>query len=1365
MDSEKTENKKIPMSFDGAPLDYGYDHSFANYIGVQEGPQTVNFRNTAKHLVSAMNLDSLRAFAKKAAPDSAKPPSTANKDVSEKQASYPLYAVDDETVQDLEKMDPTETRKFKKLLEGVDDPSHPLNGSFETVASLLGIYSGVRNGSELRDDDSFIRELAGKLNKEEFNDAAASNIIEGLNRSLNVFTRFKAYNPKTISTPEELLEDAVSYLTAGNNLNKELEAYRKAGNLSNLDHDKKPNAKVKPRNNRYVKLVFPHEGKFLQNKAAESASRELKKTLDEFMVESSKKGPDARGKVRVHILEASWVKRAKPVGEYSNVAAILKIGNKSFISEYELDSADTDEGSIEKLAGAISLVKAQDFAQSFGLVQRRGSAYGPSRHTLEEVLYKWFTLMVLEGYGSNLPLNSTTKKRVEGLPKEALNELKIWAQEKNYRVQDSKLFGVLDQIQRDVSDTVEKVADIVDDMFLSYLQRQQDSGDKTYLVEKSQKFFNNVPKLLVHLVENRSPLTQELLLSWLDTNKQTTQNLRDIPKRLTKDMLSKVHGRSGESQWSVILDQYKGSPDANVLVTLFEDWGEALASAGRAEDGAKIRRQASVYASDMAERVLEPCLLNDTPSVHIAAYVERALETIAGGTAIKTVPVKAPTTRTVPEGDNRFAYLVFITGDFTGMSEDMRPMTLIPGHNYDLVYGPLSSLNKGHTSGKEKSEQYVATGYYILQVDDGRRVVTLDEARLSTGEIPKFFEFVANSYAAKEAGGPERVEDHSFTGRDGDITPYLDSISEDIFQQGNNVGTDPVYQSWVAKAIKGKRSTQDVADFLKLLDKQKKGMLADTLHRLYKSKIDKVGDEFEVTPSTHQVYMREVEGAPYKDYTDQRTEDVSKSLSTSLPSIKSLKLGAPGTNTAEMFDSILKTKEVSEGFLKKVLNLDEPLPNSKVYPAYSALLMDTLKEVLHDNDLDEYLDYVLTTKKGVTGYAGAETVQKVSDMIDKANKNLGSRETGKAMRTQYSAAWEQARNKNSKLFDSLFIPSKRLSLKTTTSIKEGLLDEIIILLAEGIPGLKRLKTFSDVLVKDSADQWVVRKVDADGTKIKTSDKRNLINEIFNLAPTKATEILTSEGLDSVVKDPSQSDEIILYSLRPKPEEPKDVFAFSQNLVQFMRENNDPDEVGFLISRGSGKYLDWNKLRSGVRSIRIKTTKGGSPTENKAAFKRGVDDLLNHYLETIQTDPEANELLSQGRDIGKAMNYLERLDRSKGGDTLTQQLYKALKESDNFLFQQIKKQDEVVKQNIKDGKPTKTKVDYNDIDERVRRKTKYVLEHFLNKKPLLEQKRVKQILDKLVSRKSISDPYLSSKENINVLINLAGAKDIRPRMGI
>jgi len=75
MDSKNTEHKKIPLSFDGAPLDYGYDHSFANYIGVQEGPQTVNFQNTAKHLVSAMNLDSLRAFAKRAAPNTPVPPS------------------------------------------------------------------------------------------------------------------------------------------------------------------------------------------------------------------------------------------------------------------------------------------------------------------------------------------------------------------------------------------------------------------------------------------------------------------------------------------------------------------------------------------------------------------------------------------------------------------------------------------------------------------------------------------------------------------------------------------------------------------------------------------------------------------------------------------------------------------------------------------------------------------------------------------------------------------------------------------------------------------------------------------------------------------------------------------------------------------------------------------------------------------------------------------------------------------------------------------------------------------------------------------------------------------------------------------
>jgi len=1230
----------------------------------------------------------------------------------------------------------------------------------------LGIYSGVRNGSELRDDDSFIRELAGKLNKEELNDTAASNIVDGLNRAMNVLTRFKAYNPKTSNSPEELLGDMVSYLSTGNNLNRELEAYRKAGNLSNLDHDKKPNAKVKPRNNRYVKLVFPHEGKFLNNQAAESASKELKQALDTFMVESARKGPDARDKVRVHILEASWVKRVKPVGEYSNVAAILKIGKNNFISEYELDSVDPGEVSEEKSASAVSLNKAQDFARSFGLVQRRGSSYGPSRHLFEEVLYKWFTLMLLEGYGSSgVHLNSTTRKVLEGLSKEEIEELIKWSQERNYHIKDKALFSVLDKIQRDISVDVEEVADTVDDMFMAYIQRQQDFGDKTYLTEKSQNFFNNVPRLLVNLVDNSAPITPELLLSWLGSNKHTTQNLRDIPKRLTKDMLGKVHGRTGESQWSIILDQYKNNPDANVLVTLFEDWGEALTSAGRAEEGASIRRQSAVYASDIAERVIEPCVLNDTPATHISAYVERALDTVAGGTAIKTIPVKSPTMRTVTEGDDRFAYLVFITGDFMGMSEDMRPMTLIPGHNYDLVYGPLSSLNKGHTDKKDKGEQYVATGYYILQIADGRRVVTLDEARLSTGELPKFFEFVANSFAAKEAGGPERIEDQALIGKDGDISSYIDSISEDIFQQGNNVGSDPVYQSWLAKSLKGKKSTKDVADFLKLLNKQKKGVLADTLHSLYKSKIDKVGDEFEVTPSTHQITMRESEGAPYMDYTDQRTSEVSKSLSSSLPSVKSLKLDAPGVNTSEMFDSILKTKEVSEGFIKKVLDLDEPLPNSKVYPAYSALLMDTLKEVLHSNDMDDYLDYILTTKKGVTGYAGAETIQKVADMVEKANKNLGSRDKGKALRSQYSAAWEQARNKNPILFDSLFMPSKRLSLKTTTSIKEGLLDEVIISLAEGIPGLKRLKSFSELLVKDSADQWVVRKVDADGTKIKTSDKRNLINEILNLAPTKSTEILTNEGLDSVVKDPNQSDEITLYTLRNKPEDPREVFDFSQNLVKFMRDNNDPDEVGFLISRSSGKYLDWNKLRSGVRSIRIKTTKGGSPLENKAAFKRGVDDLLNHYLETLQTDPAANELLSQGRDIGKAMSYLERLERSKGGDTLTQQLYKTLKEADNYLFQLVKKQEEVIRQNVKDGKPTKTKVDYSDPEERARRKTKYVLDNFLNKKPLLEQKRIKQILDKLVSRKSISDPYLSTKENINVLINLAGAKDVRPRMGI
>jgi hypothetical protein len=427
-------------------------------------------------------------------------------------------------------------------------------------------------------------------------------------------------------------------------------------------------------------------------------------------------------------------------------------------------------------------------------------------------------------------------------------------------------------------------------------------------------------------------------------------------------------------------------------------------------------------------------------------------------------------------------------------------------------------------------------------------------------------------------------------------------------------------------------------------------------------------------------------------------------------------------------------------------------------------------------------------------------------MVEEANKELAARETGRVTKRSYTEAWDKAKGKDPELFDKLFkkYRSEVQLAKGTSKTTSANLTELLLILAD-IPEAHEVEGFDDLVTKDQLGAWKVGEAGR-------GDKAKVVNEFLSkyfdkllshYGATSAEDLskLTGNAMFSeMIQEPKQAEAgLETYEVRALPSDPKAAAVFAEDLKKFMVENEKVGGLTSIIKQATGSRLDWESAKAGVSGYRftsktkekvkdVLTQKEVKPEDapeeddgiGEAAPRqrrkrsdtklyenlgKGMNGLLDHYQENYHVNKPAQALLSNGRDIVKGMKSLEKFERHvSGSEDLTKELIRVLRAANDNIAMLKQRQGQRAQEALNKGKKPTTKMDYDDSEARVGLLSKYLINSWLHKKSLGEQKRIQELLKRYTSKDSTFEG-LSDPDIHKVLISVANAELKRPAPGM
>lgn len=1378
---------------------YGYDVNVAKHLGIDgfDPSSVLNYNGMAKHYVAANNLHALKSLVEIKDPPQLSVKTAAGVDEdgdldvidaestkNQEEVDEVMSALEDQSLAPIIKEDPSISRKYLNLAGDLDDMDNPRYPAFEMMGHALGLNNprGVHDASM---HPTFIKDLQGKADRSAHNDAGWDSLREGINRAVNLMTRHKSYNQKLIGEPDEFVDNMVLYLSNESNMRKMLEAYRKAGNFRHVGENGKALGRAKPRNDRYVELGFPHVDPNLSTEG-NAAARGLHSDIDAYM-RSHMENPDDRDKIRVMILEASWVKNVRPLGDGTNAAVILKIGSKEYLKPSQLENNSETESTVKM---ASSVTEATDFLNEHYINIQTGSR-GPAQSILEDTIVKWAAYNVLEGtqgifktpMGLILP-NKISKKNTEVERTEERKDydaLISWIQSRPRTEPDEKVAVIVDSLVRAFKPLAQKYAEDIDHLFTAVNIRDT-STDGAMLKALIKNFYNQLPHVFVKMLHEPWPSNinewvtgamQESVVSHKDFNAR----IYDLVRSLVNS--KEYSARNGE-QWVEILENYNMDPHASGLVSMVKSLGEELEQAGKTELGAKIIKGSLEIAHDLVQKVIHPCLLNGAVTKQISAFVEKALKSESGSISMavpSATKVKRLNENSRPGGLHPFAYLVYVTGEIP-IDEDMRKITPIPGHTYDLCVGPKSRWSGGSVKKSKKgppSEEDLAIsmnmGGYILKVYDGRKVVTEEEAMLSSSEIPRFTEFATKVYISDYLSDtPIAASYAAGTTEDGNLEDIISELDNEAHQVLTSNMKDPLFETSVAKLVKGK-STEEITKIFRAINLNKANALKAYLE-------DHFGEELSIDEQgnlskgvgNHIRSMREDEDAPFHDSTDSKIAAIIKALGKNKKSLEGY--DPTGKSTSKVLEDVRDSKEVSDEFLNNILRTDVALDYKAHRSLMKSMLENAMRTVIKRFNLGHFMEQAESVTNSQRHIKGSVVTNRISKMVKDANarnSNNGSHEE------KYIKVWEDARKKDPELFDNLFKPDNTFVHTSTT---EGNVTTLLEILANEMKSPEKTHGFLDCMRKTNTNGitvWEPMDTDSEGQKVLAETKMRLANDLIAHNENEAMEILKENGvLDTYIPKKNRNGASVCYAVRED--------ADPDLLLTFMKEHDKVGDVGNLISVDSKQT--WYNIKNGVSSYHVKYTKAKdtnledtvNPSDSTKARSWNrrmsvyMEQMLDSYKDGIDVNPDVGSLLNDGKDFNKALHYSNAYSQKiTGTNDLTKALTLELKGADASLKSSQDSQDARLEGASTQGKAYDKKIDYTSEEVRVDRKFKRLSKWLTENNSLREQDRIKTLLGQVFltadgTQKMVKDPYLDSPENHKVLIKLIDSESIRPTKG-
>jgi len=1311
---------------------------------------------------------------------------------------------DDESaaeVSSLLKSRPTETRKFRDYINPKTLSENPaMMGTHTLMADNLGISPST---SKHKDPSrQMVHELAGLVGEElgAYNENAATKVMEGLNRAFNIFVMTKGVqkNLQHMSA-EDILNDFTTYLASDKDLRKVLEYYRKAGNHRHVDEEGKPERKKRGRNDRYVWMGVPHGDAYFSPEALEDMNN-LRRSLDDYLAFAQEDPSQEPKPIRVEVLEPSMAADINPVrGAVSGV--VVQMNGKKLHHELMRRAQDATTAAQEAAPQEKSAASAGGDlrAEALNFANRKSArniftSRGPINRDFKNLLFAWLTdVFINEGSIPSLPANSTfmdeyrrafvptNDPRFKADQEQSLSELKKWLDSSSLAPPAdlvSKHGFFFNETTSPIFRMASDLADKVDDMAMDAMARGPAD------IERFTKALSTNLGLFLSNVATKA--VPDNLNNWIEGSPfkrtKTVPVVKEKVRGLIADMLDvPAMTVPGESRWLQVVNDFDKNGEHSNITTHLHKWGEYLLSedVGLEDQGRHFSENPNFYANELVERIIKPSLHNQATEGQIVNYVQKAILDLTGDIKFDVPVIRTSGGNFLPNKSfattnkqEPYLNVVYLSSEKV---PGLRSVNLQAGSSYDLVAGPYTKKDSrvSGTMGKDDGEKkdIKFTGY-ILEVVDGRRAIDTDEIRLSSDEIPKFLEFAANNYVSSHLEDKERNES-AFGGDDeGDHSSMLNNLTSELRDMEIDAGVDPIWEHEFARMLKGK-SLEDASKILEKIDAQKEASLAAAMVRQFGSVLEKDDHGgWRVIPSMAQKVLEEHPNSEYKDVTDERRGEIIKSITSSMPSIKDI--NADNLSPKDLFDQVSQTKEVAANFLNQVLSREVSLPSSKGGGSnplhglhYDASFDKALKETLLQYGMSSLLEDAGNAgklSKAKSGYAW----DTISKMVKDANASGFA-----TMRKQYTDAWEKARKSDPATFDSLFVPYHQVKVKSRASLEE-LRQALEAIGSEG-PHLAddpRFDLLMEIVDADGLDRAVVRDVtrpDDSGvsTKVTKDALQNLLDYLSEKYPSDVTQGLEAYGLDDTLlsKNKLESGGSGLYQLR------KD--ASVSKFQEFMQNHRGVGELGQLIDpSGTGGA----SLGARADKYRIRAPREDAPGKARGTqvgisrkdIHNSLDRMLDNMKDTLNIDPHAAKLLTEGKGISKALAGSMALTRSqrKMGD-ITGEIKNTLKHSDTVLKGMVKKQQQVAEPNSKDNK-----ADYTQPKYRAQKKAKDLvswLTRAAGDKLALDldsQGEVMRLVNKMVDDvgkgHSLTDPYLSQPENIEALKEFAKTKPRRAK---
>jgi hypothetical protein len=1018
---------------------------------------------------------------------------------------------------------------------------------------------------------------------------------------------------------------------------------------------------------------------------------------------------------------------------------------------------------------------------------------GQSKNDLRNFIAKWFSLNALHGTLKSfiVPPEIVGKlTQIHNDPAQKKN-FEEWTKNNEVPLEDESFVGELKK-------TIGVMADKYASLLFNYLNTSMTYRGAEKATEVAGELWTALPIIMDRiLIEHDVPKNVK---EWIDESlhasepPETIRSMVDKFAALYNGYASLVEDYTVPGPGLKLTSQQIADNNDVVarLEPLVHQVGEMLVKDRRHDTGDRIINGSKEFSERLIEDILKPGVLNNASTRQISVFLTKGIESIIGSKPYRPPFIKSTAEAAKIEessksgGTSPFEYLVYVAGDWTGRGNLRNDIVLQPGKVYDLVYGDYSEFDARNTLEAAKKKKLKAKdpskpageerthGQYegfVLQVKDGHPVIEHADRALSTNEIPKFLEFATKAFITEKGPSWQSTEAASDVSDDeGHVTRYVDQLSNELHDAEKGQSIDPIFAKQLKRQISGMNRTE-IAAYLKKLDKQRNGMMAQSFRESYGSKTHVMPNgDIMVVPSKVHKALAGKKGTPYFDKTTKAREDITEALTTqndSLPSIKDLNLSHI-EDPLEIVEAISKTKEVSAEFLKRILTMDFPIDNSIHSSVYSSQFDEAVKNAMRKNGLGNYLTlkYDSSTKK--KSFTGDAKRSHINSMVLETNNKM-KRSGNPGVVSSYLSEWERAKKRwdanvqnLDERFDKLFMFDTTPTLrKGTTQVKDADATTLLERVGNEIPGLGADPEYSRIM-QEISGAYKVKDTDSDGKAVVMGDKIHLCNYILRTYTDEVKDLLaTDKDLQKLVVEKDSS--APMYVVRPD--------ANSDDLMRFVTENEADGEVGQILKDLGKGAVSWEHLKKGVSGYSVVKPKSDEVVSDTKDWDReidkGMNSLLTSYKGHVKVNKHVGELLNDGKAIeGMQARIQDYEHRRMGLDDLTSLLKNVLKEADRDLGRRKKIQEYAsMEKKLTEGTGASKKiVDYDDPAYRLRDKKK-TLTKWLRNFSMTKQEEILESINTMLSRSAtapIEDEVLGNTENMDVLKQIKELEPARPR---